>query len=180
MTQIISHNSHTYMKPAKLWMKAINWTAKCQDKTIEQQYDMGIRFFDIRIRYNNNGTVKLVHGLVEYKGSFENVMNFLSSKGDCTLRIMLDDRHNSDTKIQTELLKNNAENYKNTYNIALINIARLSDGKLIYDFNNPMPPVDSQYSSASDHKIAGIYPKLWHKMHDYTDTDKQYIMRDFV
>lgn len=179
MTQIISHNSHTYMKPAKLWMKAINWTAKCQNKTIERQYNEGIRFFDIRVRYIDR-KVKLVHGLIEYKGSFTEVMDFLSSKGDCTLRIMLDDRHNSNTVEQTHRLMADAPKWAEAYNIKLININRLSDGVQVYSYGNPMPDVDSQYSSASSTKIAGVYPELWHKKHTYTETDKPYLMRDFV
>lgn len=177
--KIISHNSHTYLKPRKIWMKAINWTAQCQDKTIEQQYNEGIRFFDIRVRFSKTET-KLVHGLVEYKGSFQDIMNFLSGKGDCTLRIMLDDRHNCDTNDQTVILQLSAPVWKAKYNINLININRLSDGKNVYDYGNPMPDVDSQYSSASSTKIAGLCPRLWHKNHTYTDTDKPYLMRDFV
>lgn len=175
------------MKPSKLWMKAINWTAKCQDKTIEQQYQAGIRYFDIRIRFNQGASrsientdkwVKLVHGLVEYKGSFTQLMEYLSNKGNCTLRILLDDRHNCDKKKQTEILQVLAPIWKSTYNINLWNIWRLSDETLVYDYDNPMPPVDGQYGSANG--IGGLWPKMWEKHHKYTPTDKQYLMRDFV
>ncbi len=46
-----THNSMTYMKPRTTQMLAMWPFAKCQSMTYTEQYDFGVRFFDLRIRF---------------------------------------------------------------------------------------------------------------------------------
>lgn len=62
-----AHNANTYLRPRKWWMKLINFTSKCQKLTINDQFKHGVRYFDLRIRYDKKlGMFINCHGLVEY------------------------------------------------------------------------------------------------------------------
>lgn len=88
-----SHNSFSYLKPTKWWMRLFTTWAKCQDKTIIEQYNAGVRYFDIRIAFKKDGSVRLVHNLVDYHPTnlFE-ALRTLKNKPDVYLRILLDMR----------------------------------------------------------------------------------------
>lgn len=75
-----SHNSFTYLKPKKWWMRLCNIFAKCQSKSILKQYDIGARYFDLRIRFNRpyfDGLV-VAHGLMEYDTDYNAIVDLLS------------------------------------------------------------------------------------------------------
>ena len=63
-----SHNSFTYLKPRKWWMRFFTIFARCQSKDIFEQYNIGARYFDLRIRFLGStiSTVIIAHGLMEY------------------------------------------------------------------------------------------------------------------
>lgn len=64
-----SHNTFTY-KSAK-W-KIFNLFSnfwRCQDKTIDEQYNLGVRYFDIRVRKIKNG-YQICHGIIDVKRTF--------------------------------------------------------------------------------------------------------------
>lgn len=48
-------------------------SGKCQDSSIAEQLDMGVRFFDLRLQLVNN-EFKIVHSFVDQKLSFETVL----------------------------------------------------------------------------------------------------------
>lgn len=50
--KLASHNSMTYLPIKKWWLKPFRFIAQCQNKTIEEQYQAGVRMFDIRIAFN--------------------------------------------------------------------------------------------------------------------------------
>ena len=78
-----THNSMSYMKPKSWWMYPINFIAKCQSKTIDQQLNSGIEVFDLRIRFDKHGIPYFAHGLVAYKGedSVKDILNILQNQG---------------------------------------------------------------------------------------------------
>lgn len=92
-----SHNSLTYLPCRKWWMYLINWAAKCQNKSLIEQYIQGVRYFDIRIKCDKNiGKFILAHGIVEYKGDIDNdvllVLNDLAAftKENIYIRFVLE------------------------------------------------------------------------------------------
>jgi hypothetical protein len=66
MMVIGTHNTMTYLEPKNWFMKIFNRFAQCQSKTIEQQFEDGCRYFDLRIRFKH-GKMIFAHGLIEYK-----------------------------------------------------------------------------------------------------------------
>lgn len=61
-----SHNSLTGY-PCPWYLRPFNVFSKCQSKTIEGQFESGVRFFDIRIKMKPDGRYCFAHGLMKYK-----------------------------------------------------------------------------------------------------------------
>lgn len=77
-----SHNSCTYLPCKKWWMYLINWTSKCQSESLSEQFLKGVRYFDIRVKYDRKAESHWIisHGLVEYKADInDDVLNVLNN-----------------------------------------------------------------------------------------------------
>lgn len=74
-----THNSMTYLRPAHWYGWFIIPFARCQRKTIEQQWYDGARCFDLRIRFTKKGEPYFAHGLYEctHKVKFIDVLTQL-------------------------------------------------------------------------------------------------------
>lgn len=85
-----THNSMTYMKPRTETMLVMWPFAKCQSMTYTEQYDFGVRFFDLRIRFID-GTPYFAHGEVEFvEVDAYTVLDYLNQKGDCSVNLVLE------------------------------------------------------------------------------------------
>ncbi len=60
-----SHNTMSYLKPTKWWMRLFNKWAKCQELTFEEQFNYGVRYFDIRLKLVD-GCWHFCHNLIDY------------------------------------------------------------------------------------------------------------------
>ena len=60
-----THNTMTYLRPQKWYGWFMIPFARCQNKTIEQQWNDGARCFDLRIRFTKQGEPYFAHGLYE-------------------------------------------------------------------------------------------------------------------
>lgn len=85
MQKIGTHNSLSYHLP-QWWMIPFMWIARCQSSTLEEQYELGVRYFDIRPKLVD-GKMVAGHGLATYNVDMESVWKFLNDKGDCIVRI---------------------------------------------------------------------------------------------
>lgn len=90
----VSHNTMSYLKPIHWYNRIFIRWSKCQSKTLQEQYESGIRWFDIRInKINNNWNI--VHNKVIYTNDLQYVLSYLNSTKDmCHIRLMYDDRRN--------------------------------------------------------------------------------------
>ena len=72
-----THNSATGGK-LLWWLKPLAWiinpTSKCQDKTIKEQLEDGVRFFNLQVAYHN-GVWRFSHGMALYQ---ENVFETIA------------------------------------------------------------------------------------------------------
>lgn len=92
-----THNSMTYLKPKSLFLKPFGIFAQCQDKTIDEQIEIGVQYFDLRIRFDG-GYPYFCHGLIRYSDdtSKTNVydvlkkINDLGKTKDVYVRMMLE------------------------------------------------------------------------------------------
>lgn len=91
-----SHNTMTYLKPLKWWMWLGVFIAKCQKENYEKQYELGARWFDLRIsipkqKDNSHGSPIFSHGIIDYKGvEPREVLEWLNTKNDVYCRIVLE------------------------------------------------------------------------------------------
>lgn len=89
-----SHNSFTYLKPKGIINKLLLPWSKCQKLTLIEQYDKGVRYFDIRVRFKKDIGAIIVHNKTEYIGSVYKELEALNKyiKEPVYLRIILDIR----------------------------------------------------------------------------------------
>lgn len=90
--KIASHNSLTYAETENGNKRIIKRRNRCQNLNIRQQYEIGVRMFDFRVRKGINGKPQAAHGRIRYKANVEDDLAYLNSRGDVIIRIMLENR----------------------------------------------------------------------------------------
>lgn len=115
MNKLGTHNSLSYLKP-QWWLRPFNWIGKCQSLNLAEQYQKGVRYFDIRVKYANGKAVS-GHGLLTYDINIEIPLMFLDNrKEQCVVRIYLENSKFNPTKDFerfAEDIKKWQEEYKN-------------------------------------------------------------------
>ena len=75
-----SHNTFTYLPIKNKWNKIFKPWYKCQDKDIIQQIHSGARFFDVRVKFDKNGSLNIVHNKIVFdisEDQFWKLMNYV-------------------------------------------------------------------------------------------------------
>lgn len=172
MIKLGSHNSWSFGK-TKWYIPS--FVCRCQNLNIQEQYNKGVRLFDLRIRLDKN-EFKAAHGSATFKVNFEKDLEFLKDK-DCYVRVMLE--YNSCPKniekIES-LFKEYCQSLESEYpNIKFFSGNRKWDEKNIYQFKNEYPKLLHRYSSTtswfnSTSKLLRIsddwWPWLYAKFHN--------------
>lgn len=196
-----SHNSLSYMKPAKWWMRPFHFMARCQSKDFIQQYNLGARVFDVRISFCDDGYIHVNHGAMEFdiSGQYLNdFFAFLNDKGDCYVRVILEfNKKPKDIAYQEYRFREACGRFECFYPcIKFFGGNRKYDWKVVYEFaNKDIPTLVDRYSSTtslfkSDSKflriIDDLCPKLYAKLRNkknFKEFDKNstdYLFVDFV
>lgn len=178
-----SHNSMTYLKPKKWYLYPFQFMARCQSKSIEEQYEKyGVRLFDIRISYNKNKEIEFRHGLMAYKGCVHSIFKWLNSqKESVKVRLLLE--VSKEDKEKEELFKQDCGTFQKLYpNIQFYGGVRKFDWKCLYDFNPEPFTVTEIYSSYQLPKLDDLFPYLYAKRHNEKAKllNVDYLMIDFV
>lgn len=171
-----SHNTMTYLKPQKWYLYPFRFIARCQSKNIEKQYGAGARWFDLRIAFKGN-TPYFKHGLMDYKGNVYKILEYLNTKEDVIVRILLEDDTNG------EIYSNFCSTIEDIYtNIKFVGGHRKSDWTQIYHFKRKVSyTMEEWYASMpSNPKWYGIYPRLYSLLKGRKNTDADYLLIDFV
>lgn len=184
-----SHNSWSYLKPRKWWMKPFRFMARCQDVDIKTQYDKyNVRYFDLRINFDTGGFV-VVHSLMEYKITSIQLLDslmWLNQKKDTYVRVVLDSRK----KYLHQEVLNDWFTYfcrdvqKLCPNIKFCCGEDIITKEKIYPLPTG-PSCEECYSSVQKPKlIDDWYPRLFallfNKKIKNKGTDKEVLMLDFV
>ena len=142
-----THNSMTYMKPRTQAMLVMWPFAKCQSMTYTEQYDFGVRFFDLRIRFID-GVPYFAHGEVEFaEVDAYTVLDYLNKKGDCSVNFVLENTSKiGETQHEAfkALCKEVTEKYKNIHFIGGWT-KYPGDHPVIYNFNTPSVAREERY-----------------------------------
>ena len=109
-----SHDTMTYLKPDKWYIRLFNFMADCQDLTLEEQLQY-VDCVDLRVIYCD-GVWHFAHGLAEYKQReiFE-VMNSINKiKPNCYIRLILE-KVKKNRELEFEQFKVLCKILKDTY-----------------------------------------------------------------
>lgn len=178
-----THNSMTYLKPKKWYLYPFQFIARCQNLTIQEQYNKGIRTFDIRISYDKNNIAEFRHGLISYKGNVYSILEWLNSQRDpIKVRILLEELKESSLK-ETLFIKDLHEWITLFPNISFYEGRRKFDWKQLITL--PSLETVQLISSMQGNKIDDLWPWLYAKLHNkknvkqYFDCDKL-VLLDFI
>lgn len=183
--KLASHDSMTYLKPKKWYLYLFQFMARCQNKTIQEQFEIyGIRYFDIRIRYDKNNEREFAHGYVSYEGDVLKVLEYLNSKNEeIQIRLILET--DEEDLLQEGLFKIDCKQFEQEYpNLKFHAGRRKFDWKQLYRFYNPEPVLDQKISSMTwkifDDWCPYIYARLMNRKNIKKGTNKDYLMIDFL
>lgn len=161
-----SHNSMTYLKPKKWYLYPFQFIARCQSKTISEQYEeYNVRVFDIRISYNKKHEIEFRHGIMAYKGNVYEVLQYLNSRPEPVMvRLVLEIL--GQDELQEQMFAVDCKSFQSTFqNIKFYGGFRKFDQKIIYDFQLS-PIITKIYSSYQLPKLDDLFPYLYAKRHN--------------
>ena len=183
-----SHNSWSYLPVRKWWMKPIRFMARCQRVDIRRQYDLGVRCFDLRVRFDEGWNAVFAHGVVEYDVSEYRIwkdLRWLDDKGDCYVRVIHEVRskaqHGKDDIINFQYMC--SELQKRLANIKFWCGRNLYTWEKDFDFGDD-PECEERYASVTPPKLLAWWPWLYARIKNKEirkdGTDKKILLIDFV
>lgn len=183
-----SHNSWSFLPVKKWWMKPIAFTARCQRVDIQEQYDLGVRCFDLRVRFDGN-KLTLVHGVVEYRYDLTELfftLRWLDSRGDCYVRVLHDVRNRRQAEgISTAEFRRFCARLEEAHpHIRFWCGRNLYDWQVDYDFGI-YPTCEERYASVCPPRLIDdwwpwLYARLHNKKIREQGTDKEILLIDYV
>ena len=184
---IASHNSWTFLPTIKWWMKLISPFCTCQTLNIQEQYNLGIKFFDLRLVYENH-KYYIAHNKAKYSiVGLNDDLKFLDNKGGCIIRVSLDCRKEKDcTNLQITKFREYCKYLELIYrNISFVDGRCIGTGLSIYCFNHLTPCFVDGYSSKQGKGIFRYIPWLYAKYkakkhYKYIHETCCYVMLDFI
>lgn len=181
--KLASHNSMTYLPIKKWWLKPFRFIAQCQNKTIEEQYQAGVRMFDIRIAFNKQTpNPEFKHGLMSYKGNVLNTLNEINSFQEPIYVRLILETHKKDSYSEDMFITYCNLFEKQYTNIKFFCGVRKYDWKELYHFNTILPSIKEIYASYQLPKIDDLWPWLYAKLHNrkIKDIEEDFLMIDYV
>lgn len=161
-----SHNSWTFAPKRHWWFPA--FMARCQNKTIQQQYEAGVRLFDLRLKF--------------YKGKWEVAHGYCLFKADWLYDLLWLSHKNEDIYVRVFLEYNNHPKYEETLISEFWDLCRYLErrfstikffggvlkckGTVYYFDNKDIPVLLDRYSSmtslfTSESKLLKIIDDWW-------------------
>lgn len=189
-----SHNSLSYLKPKYWWFYPFRFMAKCQNLNIKEQYNLGVRVFDIRLNITNKGKIIISHGLMRFKitdSEFYSILKFLNTCSESDIiwvRIINEKNKNKNEFISfCDHLKQICPNIKFYGGI------NKKDWKELFNFGYGEPKVVDKYASwNNDYPSSGsgcilddLYPLIYAKRNnqkwkkEFYNKDI-YLIQDFI
>lgn len=180
---LASHNTMTYLK-GTFW-NPFQFIARCQSKTIEEQYKLGVRYFDLRIAYDKYGHAHFKHGLMTYKGSVYDTLKYLNSLEEIVfVHLLLEVKSKKQLERQSQYFIEDCKEFESIFkNISFTSGQNKYNWETLYKFN-PLPhSLAENYSSMPEvkNKLWSLWPWLYAKLHCKKHIDcPDFLMVDFV
>lgn len=187
-----SHNSWSYLRPRKWWMRLIAFAARCQRVDIREQYlKYGVRCFDLRVRLDEFGRLVVAHGPIVYTFTADKIYNdlaWLDSKEDCYVRVLHEVRDRKKyTADSVRSFVAFCERIEDSYRSIKFWCGRnLFNWQRDYIFKSDEPSCEEVYGSVINgwKWLYGWWPWLYAVTHNRAireqGTDKDILLIDFV
>lgn len=186
-----SHNSMTYLRAKNWFFEIFHIFWRCQNKTLQQQFDAGCRCFDFRVRLNPKTLEpEFAHGIVALKSAsvYDTLYNLAdyaaTHKEKVYFRIVLEDRKAYD--YNEEWFKNLCEyvEWLNVKYVIPFQGNRKGDWKQVYKFGYKPELVQYVGSMAEDARwyekiMPWMYAKRCNK-ENYIKANSDIAIYDFV
>lgn len=179
-----SHNTFSYLSSNNILKK---W-GKCQEVNFVKQYECGARCFDIRVRFDKNDRIQIIHNNILYKKGESELNKFLdfAADKDIYIRLLLDIRSKpKDADRQVELFKELIDSIQNKLALNVIEAIVFWDWSFIIS----KMPVYEKHASVTNN--IGIFktPKKYAEKNnssireeykDIIDSNNKVLLIDFV
>lgn len=184
-----SHNSWSYLKPRLWFLRPFAFTARCQEKTIKEQYDLGVRCFDLRLRFNKKGKPVIAHGLIEYnikENELLDILQWLNDKNDCAIRVLHEVRNKRSYTLESKkLFVDYCDKLTSFFTgIKFWNGRNLYNAQVDYKFEYNPSCVELYSSVCPPYLIDDLYPKHYAKKNNRKNIkdnqDCEILLIDFV
>lgn len=191
-----SHNSWSYARPRKWYIP--RFVVRCQSVSIQEQYKIGARWFDLRLRLDAQGMWQVAHGACIFNVRYWDDLCWLNKQGDVYVRVLLE--YNFKPKDEAKLIARFREvcelMEKCFGGIRFTGGCAKWSWEKIYDFKCYDPPFVDKYSSTTslfkckskllavlDDWFPWLYAKLYNKK-NYREhkagKKEEYLLMDFV
>lgn len=184
-----THNSMTYLPVKKWYLLPFKFMAKCQNIDIEEQYNLGVRMFDLRISYDNEGKVEFKHGLMSFKGDVNAILKLLNSKkksnGQIYVRLLLEVSNKKQADKQLKFFLEDCSKWEDKYRKLKFFCGRTKyNWKQVYKFKEDDIDIVQKVSSMTKNKIDDLWPWLFAYRNNLSnfqsrDNDK-WLLLDFI
>jgi len=200
--RLASHNSWSYARPKYWYMYPFRFMARCQKHSIINQWNAGVRMFDLRLFFSKDGLL-IRHGILSFDISVEKLLadlQFLNDKGKqepVYVRVLLEQNHKvKSQEYQEEKFTEFCEMIDRTFNkIYFLEGRRKYDWKQLYNSHFITPNITHCYSSTTSMfgsnknkwyaKLDDFWPWLYAQIHNADNYAKHlgsdnFIMFDFI
>lgn len=181
-----THNSMSYLPPKKWYMTPFRFMARCQHLSVEDQYKLGARMFDIRISYDKHGIPEFRHGSMAFKGNVEEVLKYLNSvKARTYVRLLLEVKNTGDLHRQELLFNMSCSKWEHKYKgITFFCGRRKFDWKQVYKFKaddiEVIQKVSSMTGTILDDLCPILYARLFNKKNFKEWDASKWLLLDFI
>lgn len=179
-----SHDTMTYLKlKCFLGWLAIPF-AKCQNKTIQEQYNVGVRCFDLRVTFDKEGNPIFANGIAKFEGDVWQILNCLKDMSNVHVRVILEDTKVNERNV-VKFLDFCYTLSSKFPNIKCFGGNRRCDWKVIYTFTYNPSLAQSVGSMAEDARwyeklIPWFYAKRRNKKNRIKNWTEDIVTFDFV
>ena len=197
--KLASHNSMSFAKPRHWWLWPFRFMARCQSKNLQEQYAKGVRYFDLRIAFKQDGTPMFAHGSMSFAYDVYQALDELESLGPCWVRL-INERDKDYVRFITFCIKVSVH-YKN---LAFVAGRNKKNWSVLYEFTLPEPKLMDKYASNNVQGVTkwkgllraknwsgtlldDLWPRYYAKKHNVENRDKylnsdeaDFLMQDFI
>ena len=99
-----THDSYTFLPPKIKLFERISFLWRTQSKSIYEQEQLGVSYFDIRIRRSKN-VWRVCHGLVDFNITFDKLDNILFYFAPYDVRLILERGNTKDEELFMQQIK---------------------------------------------------------------------------